>query len=128
MAVAGSDFLCICVGTPSDSDGSADFQYVLQVASNIGLHMEGGKVVANKSTVPVGTADKVKQKIEEKLTNRGMPFEFDVVSNPELLKEGSAVIDCQRPDRIVLGVESKKRKIECVIFIPHLVVIMKRLW
>lgn len=105
MAVASSDFLFICVGTPSDS---ADFQYVLQVASKIGAHMKGRKVVLNKSTVPVGAADKVRQKIEKELTRNNQEIVCDVVSNPEFLKEGSAVCDCQKPDRIIMGVESEQ--------------------
>jgi UDPglucose 6-dehydrogenase len=94
----------IAVGTPPDEDGSADLSYVLGVAATIAEHMEEPKVVVTKSTVPVGTADKVRAKLMEALGRRGRPdLGFDVVSNPEFLKEGAAVADCMRPDRIVVG-------------------------
>ena len=94
----------IAVGTPPDEDGSADLKYVLAVAATIAEHMEEPKVVVTKSTVPVGTADKVRAKIVEVLGARGRSdLHFDVVSNPEFLKEGAAVADCMRPDRIVIG-------------------------
>ncbi len=100
----------IAVGTPPDEDGSADLRYVLAVAATIAEHMAEPKVVVNKSTVPVGTADKVRAKIAEVLAARGSAGDragaglgFDVVSNPEFLKEGAAVADCMRPDRIVVG-------------------------
>lgn len=93
----------IAVGTPPDEDGSADLQYVLAAARNIGRYMEGYKVIVDKSTVPVGTADKVRAAIGEELARRGVSAEFAVVSNPEFLKEGAAVEDFMRPDRIVLG-------------------------
>jgi UDPglucose 6-dehydrogenase len=93
----------IAVGTPPDEDGSADLQYVLGVAATIAEHMQERKVVVNKSTVPVGTADKVRARITEGLAARGSSLAFDVVSNPEFLKEGAAVADCMRPDRIVIG-------------------------
>jgi UDPglucose 6-dehydrogenase len=96
----------IAVGTPPDEDGSADLQYVLAVADTIGRHMNGKRVVIDKSTVPVGTADKVRERIRAALDKRGADFEFDVVSNPEFLKEGAAVADCMRPDRIIIGTES----------------------
>lgn len=97
----------IAVGTPPDEDGSADLKYVLAVAATIAGHMEEPKVVVTKSTVPVGTADKVRAKIVEVLTGRGRTdLGFDVVSNPEFLKEGAAVADCMRPDRIVIGTSS----------------------
>lgn len=97
----------IAVGTPPDEDGSADLQYVLAVASNIAKHMEANKIVINKSTVPVGTGDKVSAKITEVLAARNRSeITFDVVSNPEFLKEGSAVGDCMRPDRIIVGTSS----------------------
>ncbi|WP_111431584.1 UDP-glucose/GDP-mannose dehydrogenase family protein [Rhodobacteraceae bacterium DSL-40] len=96
----------IAVGTPPDEDGSADLQYVLSVAGTIARHMEEPKVVITKSTVPVGTADKVRAKMTEVLSERGSDLGFDVVSNPEFLKEGAAVADCMRPDRIVIGTEN----------------------
>src|SRR5690554_4081041 len=96
----------IAVGTPPDEDGSADLQYVLAVARSIGEHMSRPLVVVNKSTVPVGTADKVRETIATTLAERGVDIAFDVVSNPEFLKEGAAVEDCMRPDRIVLGVDN----------------------
>jgi UDPglucose 6-dehydrogenase len=104
-AVAHGDVQFIAVGTPSDEDGSADLQYVLAAARNIGRSMNRFTVVVDKSTVPVGTADKVTSAIREELTKRGMrDLPFAVVSNPEFLKEGAAVEDFMRPDRIVLGV------------------------
>ena len=93
----------IAVGTPPDEDGSADLRYVLTVAATIAEHMAEPKVVVNKSTVPVGTADKVRARLAEGLAARGSGLGFDVVSNPEFLKEGAAVADCMRPDRIVIG-------------------------
>lgn len=96
----------IAVGTPPDGDGSADLQYVLAAARNIGRHMSDFKVVVDKSTVPVGTADKVTAAIRAELAQRGLSdLEFSVVSNPEFLKEGAAIEDFTRPDRIVLGVD-----------------------
>ena len=98
----------IAVGTPPDEDGSADLKYVLAVAETIALHMEGHQIIIDKSTVPVGTADKVSAKIAQVLAARQREdLSFDVVSNPEFLKEGSAVADCMRPDRIVIGTSSK---------------------
>src|SRR5690606_7530312 len=88
---------------PPDADGSADLQYVLAVARTIGRHLQVPTVVVNKSTVPVGTADKVRAAIADELAARGVEIAFDVVSNPEFLKEGDAVADCMRPDRIVVG-------------------------
>lgn len=96
----------IAVGTPPDEDGSADLQYVLAVAKTIATYMESPKIVVDKSTVPVGTADKVAECIAAVLKARGVSLDFDVVSNPEFLKEGAAVADCQRPDRIVIGTDS----------------------
>ncbi|QOH78875.1 UDP-glucose/GDP-mannose dehydrogenase family protein [Plesiomonas shigelloides] len=93
----------IAVGTPPDEDGSADLQYVLAVAKTIATHMQSHKIVVDKSTVPVGTADKVRAAITEVLQARGSDLAFDVVSNPEFLKEGAAVSDCMKPDRIVIG-------------------------
>ena len=107
-AVEDGDVLFIAVGTPSDVDGSADLKYVLQVADTIGTHMNGYKVVVDKSTVPVGTAAKVKAKIQEALARRGVRHEFDVVSNPEFLREGVAMEDCLKPARVVVGVESER--------------------
>ncbi|WP_370597735.1 UDP-glucose/GDP-mannose dehydrogenase family protein [Plesiomonas shigelloides] len=93
----------IAVGTPPDEDGSADLQYVLAVAKTIATHMQSHKIVVDKSTVPVGTADKVRAAITEVLQACGSELAFDVVSNPEFLKEGAAVSDCMKPDRIVIG-------------------------
>ena len=103
QAIAHGDVVFIAVGTPPDEDGSADLQYVLQVARTIGRHIEKPTLVVNKSTVPVGTADKVRAVIAAELDMRGVALAFDVVSNPEFLKEGDAVNDCMRPDRIVIG-------------------------
>ena len=105
-AVEQSEVQFIAVGTPPDEDGSADLKYVLAVAKTIATHMTGYTVIVDKSTVPVGTADKVTAMVAQTLKERGANFEFDVVSNPEFLKEGAAVADCQRPDRIVIGTES----------------------
>jgi len=107
-AIAHGEVLFVAVGTPPDEDGSADLQYVLAVARTIGQNIERPVVVVNKSTVPVGTADKVRQAITSALRERGVEVEFDVVSNPEFLKEGAAVEDCMRPDRIVLGSDSTR--------------------
>jgi UDPglucose 6-dehydrogenase len=98
----------IAVGTPPDEDGSADLKYVLAAARNIGRHMTSEKVVVDKSTVPVGTADKVRVAIADELAQRKSDLPFHVVSNPEFLKEGAAVEDFQRPDRIVVGVDSAR--------------------
>ena len=105
--VAHGEVIFIAVGTPPDEDGSADLKYVLAVAETIATHMASHKVVINKSTVPVGTADKVKAKIANTLSDAGKSLTFDVVSNPEFLKEGAAVNDCMRPDRIILGTDSE---------------------
>lgn len=107
-AIAHGEVLFIAVGTPPDEDGSADLQYVLTVARTIGAHIQGPVVVVNKSTVPVGTADKVRAAIAAELEARGVSFDFDVASNPEFLKEGDAVADCMRPDRIVVGASSPR--------------------
>ncbi|MCE9662544.1 UDP-glucose/GDP-mannose dehydrogenase family protein [Halomonas sp. M5N1S17] len=99
----------IAVGTPPDEDGSADLKYVLAVAATIAEHMERDQIIIDKSTVPVGTADKVREKVDSVLEARGRKeLRFDVVSNPEFLKEGSAVADCQKPDRIIIGTASKQ--------------------
>ncbi|HET7587315.1 MAG TPA: UDP-glucose/GDP-mannose dehydrogenase family protein [Gammaproteobacteria bacterium] len=103
--VAHGLFQFIAVGTPPDEDGSADLQYVLAVARSIGEHMEDFKLVVDKSTVPVGTADRVRETIGEALSARGASVDFDVVSNPEFLKEGAAIEDFMKPDRIIVGVE-----------------------
>tara|TARA_R110002110_G_scaffold26911_1_gene98457 strand:+ start:79253 stop:80596 length:1344 start_codon:yes stop_codon:yes gene_type:complete len=107
-AVQASEYLFICVGTPAGSDGSADLSYVLQVATSIARYMTSRKVVITKSTVPVGTADKVHQHIVAALESQGRNIPIEVASNPEFLKEGSAVADCQSPDRIIIGTESGK--------------------
>lgn len=105
-AIGHGDLIFIAVGTPPDEDGSADLKYVLAVAATIGRHIERPVVVVNKSTVPVGTADKVQATIAAELRGRGLDIAFDVASNPEFLKEGDAVNDCMRPDRIVVGSSS----------------------
>ncbi|MHB8171596.1 MAG: UDP-glucose dehydrogenase family protein [Thermincolia bacterium] len=108
LAVEKSDVIVIAVGTPPAEDGSADIQHILQVAKNIGIYMNDYRVVVNKSTVPVGTGQKVRAIISGELQKRGLDLEFDVVSNPEFLREGSAISDSLRPDRVVLGAESEK--------------------
>jgi UDPglucose 6-dehydrogenase len=105
-AIEQSEVQFIAVGTPPNEDGSADLKHVLAVAKTIATHMTGYTVVVDKSTVPVGTADKVTDMIAQTLKARGVDFAFDVVSNPEFLKEGAAVADCQRPDRIIIGTEN----------------------
>ncbi len=101
-------FQFIAVGTPPDEDGSADLKYVLAVAEAIGQNLSEYRVVVTKSTVPVGTADKVRAKIDQTLQKRGVSFEFDVVSNPEFLKEGAAINDFMKPDRIVVGTDNPR--------------------
>lgn len=101
--VAHAEIQFIAVGTPPDEDGSADLKYVLAVATSIATHMQSNKVIVNKSTVPVGTADKVTATVRQVLQNRQANISFEVVSNPEFLKEGAAVNDCMKPDRIVIG-------------------------
>ena len=105
--VNDSDAIFIAVGTPPDEDGSADLKYVVGVAREIGQNLTHYTVIVTKSTVPVGTAKKVKAAIQEELDKRGVEVEFDVASNPEFLKEGNAVDDFLKPDRIVIGVESE---------------------
>ncbi len=105
QAVAHGDVIFIAVGTPPQEDGSADLRHVLAVARTIGQHMNGFKVVVNKSTVPVGTADKVRAALAEVLAGRSSAMGFEVVSNPEFLKEGAAIADFMHPDRIVVGID-----------------------
>ncbi|GGP24577.1 UDP-glucose dehydrogenase family protein [Silvimonas amylolytica] len=107
-SVAHGTVQFIAVGTPPDEDGSADLQYVLAAARNIGRAMTEYKVIVDKSTVPVGTADKVKAAVAEELEKRGASIEFSVASNPEFLKEGAAIEDFMRPDRIVVGAEDDR--------------------
>ena len=107
-AVDYGELQFIAVGTPSDEDGSADLKYVLAVAGSIGEHMNDYKVVIDKSTVPVGTADKVREAVRGKLLERSADIDFDVVSNPEFLKEGAAVDDFMKPDRIIVGTDSDR--------------------
>jgi UDPglucose 6-dehydrogenase len=109
-AIIGAEVVFIAVGTPPGEDGSADLQYVLQVADMVGKHMNGYLVVVTKSTVPVGTASKVKEAISKALKERSSNMDFDVASNPEFLKEGAAIEDFLKPDRIVVGVESERAK------------------
>ena len=101
-------FQFISVGTPPDEDGSADLKHVLAVARSIGEHMNEYRIVVDKSTVPVGTADKVKTEIQTCLDKRNKPVEFDVVSNPEFLKEGAAISDFMKPDRIIVGTDNPR--------------------
>ncbi|MCP4295696.1 MAG: UDP-glucose/GDP-mannose dehydrogenase family protein [Proteobacteria bacterium] len=108
LAVTSSLFQFIAVGTPPGEDGSADLKYVLKVAETIGTFMDGYKVVVNKSTVPVGTADQVNATLKKALGKRGLEHAFDVVSNPEFLKEGVAISDFMYPDRVVIGSENIK--------------------
>ena len=106
VGVEHGELQFIAVGTPPDEDGSADLKYVLAVAETIANHMREPKIVVDKSTVPVGTADRVRAAMTETLKKRGAEIPFHVVSNPEFLKEGAAVSDCMRPDRIVIGTDS----------------------
>ena len=107
-ALEASEIAFIAVGTPMGEDGSADLQYVLSVAKGIGAGMKRHMYVVDKSTVPVGTAVKVKETIQAQLDERGSDLTFDVISNPEFLKEGSAIADCMKPDRVVIGVDSDR--------------------
>ena len=108
QAVNHGLFQFVSVGTPPDEDGSADLKYVLAVARAIGEHMDDYRIVVDKSTVPVGTADKVKAEIQAQLDKRNSPIEFDVVSNPEFLKEGAAIGDFMKPDRIIVGTDNPR--------------------
>ena len=101
-------FQFVAVGTPPDEDGSADLQHVLDVARTIGQHMDDYRIIVDKSTVPVGTADRVREVIQEELDRRDKRLEFDVVSNPEFLKEGAAVDDFMKPDRIIIGTDNPR--------------------
>ena len=104
------DVVFSAVGTPPDEDGSADLTYVLEVARTVGRNMKKYLILVTKSTVPVGTAKKVKAAIREELDKRGVEIEFDVASNPEFLKEGAAIKDFMSPDRVVVGVESERAR------------------
>jgi len=101
----------IAVGTPPDEDGSADLKYVLAVAETIATHMQDAKIIIDKSTVPVGTADKVSEKVASVLAKRNITLDYNVVSNPEFLKEGAAVGDCMKPDRIIVGTDSEEVRV-----------------
>ncbi|OOZ42489.1 UDP-glucose dehydrogenase family protein [Solemya elarraichensis gill symbiont] len=114
---AFADVQFIAVGTPPDEDGSADLQYVLAVANSIATHMDRPKIIIDKSTVPVGTADRVSAKVRRILDERGLDIHYDVCSNPEFLKEGSAIPDFMKPDRIVIGSED-----------PHTIEVMRELY
>lgn len=107
-AVKDSQAVLIAVGTPPDEDGSADLKYVMAVAGEIGRHITDYILVITKSTVPIGTAEKVRNRIKEELAKRKLDIELDVASNPEFLKEGDAVNDCMRPDRIIVGADSDR--------------------
>lgn len=109
-ALQNSEIAFIAVGTPMGDDGSADLQYVLAVAKSIGQFMQNRLIVVDKSTVPIGTADKVKLTIQKELDVRGSDLDFDVVSNPEFLKEGAAISDFMKPDRVVIGSDSDYAK------------------
>lgn len=106
--IKDAECVFICVGTPPQEDGSADLNYVRQVAADIGKHMQNSLVVVDKSTVPVGTGDVVTQIIASELNKRGVDYSFDVVSNPEFLKEGDAINDFMKPDRVVIGTSSSR--------------------
>lgn len=107
QGIAHGSVQFIAVGTPPDEDGTADLKYVLAVAATIAAHMTDNKIIVNKSTVPVGTADKVQEKVAAVLAERKSEMTFDVVSNPEFLKEGAAINDCMRPDRIIIGTSNR---------------------
>ena len=109
--VAFADIIFIAVGTPADEDGAADLKYILQVAESVGDNIDAYKVIVNKSTVPVGTADKVRDVVSERIETRGASVDFSVVSNPEFLKEGAAIEDFMKPDRIVVGVADDRAEV-----------------
>jgi len=120
-AMQTAELVFIAVGTPPGEDGSADLKYVLAVAKEIGQHLSRYCIVVDKSTVPVGTADKVRSAIQTELDKRGVSIEFDVVSNPEFLKEGAAIDDFMRPDRVVVGTDSEKAtKIMRDLYLPFM--------
>jgi len=106
--VAHGQAIMIAVGTPPEEDGSADLSHVLAVARSVGEHLQGYRVIIDKSTVPVGTADRVQRAIRDELLKRGVDIEFEVVSNPEFLKEGAAIADFMKPDRVVVGTDSAR--------------------
>ena len=108
QAVDFGEIQFIAVGTPPDEDGSADLQYVVEAARNIGRYMNNYRLVVDKSTVPVGTADKVRAAIKERLDKRGLAIDFSVASNPEFLKEGAAIEDFMKPDRIIVGTDNER--------------------
>ncbi len=110
-SLQGCEVVFIAVGTPPDEDGSADLKYVLSVAGEIGEHMNHYLVIATKSTVPIGTAEKVREKVKVELSKRGSDLKFDIASNPEFLKEGSAIEDFLKPDRIIIGTDSSEAKV-----------------
>jgi UDPglucose 6-dehydrogenase len=116
-SVAHAELQLIAVGTPPGEDGSADLQHVLAAARSIGRHLQARKVVVTKSTVPVGTADKIRAALGEELQKRNSPLEFSVVSNPEFLKEGAAVEDFMRPDRVIIGTDD-----------PHAIALLRQLY
>jgi len=123
-AIQDAKIIFIAVGTPMGEDGSADLQYVVEVAKAIGESMQEKLIVVNKSTVPVGTADKVKKTIQKVLETRKVAIEFDVVSNPEFLKEGAAIVDFMKPDRVIIGADSdyaieKMKQLYTPFFMSH---------
>ena len=109
-AAAHGSIVFVAVGTPAGEDGSADLQYVLAVSQSVAQHMQGYQLIVSKSTVPVGTADTIGEKVRAILAQRGLDLPFDVVSNPEFLKEGSAVADFQKPDRIIVGTDAPRAR------------------
>lgn len=120
-ALQRAEYIFIAVGTPPGEDGSADLQYVLAAAAEIGRHLDHYAVVINKSTVPVGTADKVEMAVARELASRSVDVEFDVVSNPEFLKEGAAVEDFMRPDRVIVGATSDRAREKMAnLYAPYL--------
>lgn len=109
-AAAHGSIVFVAVGTPAGEDGSADLQYVLAVSQSVAQHMQGYQLIVSKSTVPVGTADTIGEKVRAILAQRGLDLPFDVVSNPEFLKEGSAVADFQKSDRIIVGTDAPRAR------------------